>query len=416
MADIKKRSPKGELKPYQMKDGRYGIAASLGKNETGKRIRHIETGKTEQEVIDKMRLWLNDNGYVVEDEVIVINGQSTVEQFVQEFKVKALIGSGISDVTLENYLYSLKHFERHFSNQRIGYIDTDDMNRFFSKMVNTMEGGEYKYSQTTLDRAVYITNKMFSRAVKKGYLLNNPMGDSEFKVPKSKKVMQPITALSAEDMGQLKSVLSKNRIVYPVIALISMTGMRTQEALGLRWGDIDFNTPEIYIQNAITKEIKWDSMGNKISAKTVLGNTKNKPSTRKLLVPDNVLDILRDWKQLAPQISKTKTGFDDFVFGNTKNSSWTYGGFRSSVNKCLDRAGMDTLRLHRLRHTVATMLANESDANVFNIMNLLGHNRVRTAQKYIDIKDNEELKRKNRELMRRFSMGEKELATNLAPS
>ena len=47
------RRTNGEGSVYQMKDGRYGAACSLGKDENGKRVRHVETGKTEQEVIDK---------------------------------------------------------------------------------------------------------------------------------------------------------------------------------------------------------------------------------------------------------------------------------------------------------------------------------------------------------------------------
>lgn len=47
------RRANGEGSVYQIKDGRYGAAISLGKDETGKRLRHVETGKTEQDAIQK---------------------------------------------------------------------------------------------------------------------------------------------------------------------------------------------------------------------------------------------------------------------------------------------------------------------------------------------------------------------------
>ena len=58
------RRANGEGSVYQIKDGRYGAAISLGKDETGKRLRHVETGKTEQDAIQKMQLWLAQNGYM----------------------------------------------------------------------------------------------------------------------------------------------------------------------------------------------------------------------------------------------------------------------------------------------------------------------------------------------------------------
>ena len=58
------RRANGEGSVYQIKDGRYGAAYSLGKDENGKRLRHVETGKTEQDAIQKMQLWLAQNGYM----------------------------------------------------------------------------------------------------------------------------------------------------------------------------------------------------------------------------------------------------------------------------------------------------------------------------------------------------------------
>lgn len=350
-----------------------------------------------------MQLWLAQNGHMGQ-ETVVINGQTSVEDFVEDFKVRGLLGSGISDRTFENYSYILKYFQEHFKGQRIGVIDTDEINRFFNRMVNFMENGTYKYSQVTLDRTVYVTDRMFSRAVRKGYLSSNPLDTDEFKNPRSKKKTEQITALSNEDIQILKEALEQNKCVYPVIALMSVTGMRTQEALGLQWGDIDFENATIHIQRAITEKMEWDSHGNKISSKTILGPTKNGSSERIISVPVEVINLLQEWRQVAPTISKTGLGNTDCVFGNSKGPSWTYSGFRSSVNRCLKNSdvGMDNLRLHRLWHTVATMISNESDATVFQIMQLLGHSQVKTAQKYIDTQTRERAE-KNKELLGRLS-------------
>lgn len=398
------RRQNGEGSVYKINDGRYGAAISLGKDANGKRLRHVETGKTEQEVIDKMRLWLAKNGKL-EKEEIVINGQTPVEEFVNDFKINALQPSRISDVTFENYSYALKHFQEYFKGKKIGMIDVDEINRFFSWMIDSRkEDGTYKYSKATLDLTVYLINRMFKRAVKRRYLLVNPMEDKELIEISSNKKTQEITALTQAERSILKDALVTNKVVYPVIALMSVTGMRTQEALGLQWGDIDFENATINIHQAITEEIIRDNNGNKISSKTILGPTKRGKSDRLIAVPDMVINILKEWRETAPTVSKTELGEKDFVFGNSKSPTWTYAGFRSSVNSTLKRSGigMDSLRLHRLRHTVATMMSDEPDANVHHIMQLLGHTQIKTAQKYID-KRTQERAKKNKELMGRLS-------------
>lgn len=246
------RRANGEGSVYQIKDGRFGAAISLGKDADGKRLRHVETGKTEQDAIQKMQLWLFQNGYMGQ-QTVVLNGQSTVEEFVEDFKRRNLMG-GVSDRTFENYSYCLKHFQDHFKGVRIGMIDTEGLKRFFASLVNYKENGQYKYSQVTLDRTAYIVERMFKRAVKKGYLSENPMDDEDFNKPVSKKKTEQPKALSDGELSTLKRALEGNPVIYPVIALMAITGMRTQEALGLQWGDVDFENNIIHVQRALTKE------------------------------------------------------------------------------------------------------------------------------------------------------------------
>ena len=64
---------------------------------------------------------------------------------------------------------------------------------------------------------------------------------------------------------------------------------------------------------------------------------------------------------------------------------------------------MDSLRLHRLRHTVATRMSEQSGANTYEIMQLMGHNDIRTAKKYYIDQETEERAQKNKEFMKRLS-------------
>ena len=113
-----------------------------------------------------------------------------------------------------------------------------------------------------------------------------------------------------------------------------------------------------------------------------------------------------EWRKKAPTVSKTKTSDEDFVFGTVKGPSWTCDGFRSALNRYLKKSGtgVDRLRPHRLRHTAATLLSNQPDATVFHVMQLLGHEDSRMAQKYVD-KQREERAKKNKEMLEQISKG-----------
>lgn len=138
----------GEGSVYQLKDGRFGAAISLGKDENGKRLRHVETGKTEQQAIDKMKLWLVENGYT-DVEAVVINSQTTVEDFVEDFKLRGLKDSGIADVTFNNYVGTLDFIAAGFSGRRIGELDFETVNQFLVRMSKETKNGEYRFGQAT---------------------------------------------------------------------------------------------------------------------------------------------------------------------------------------------------------------------------------------------------------------------------
>lgn len=399
------RRPNGEGSVYQMKDGRFGTAFSLGKDESGKRLRHVETGKTEQEAMDKMHLWLSKNGYL-EEEKVVINGQTTVQDFVEEFKVKALRNSVrkdkdvVSDVTYYNYVCMLQPFVTAFAGKRISEVDAYALNKFFSGIKNSMVQGKYQYSKTSIGRMVLIIGRMFNRAVEKNYLDSNPMNDHDFKIPQSNKEEKSITALTNDEVDKLLNTLKSHNTLYPVVRFMLQTGVRTQEALALQWGDIDFDKKKVSIRRAFIKKIDFDDHGNKTTSKTVVGPTKSKSGTRTISVPDSLIVFLQEWRERAPAVSKAKTSDEDFVFGTVKGPSWTCDGFRSALNRYLKKSGsgIDRLRPHRLRHTVATKLSNQPGINAYHVMQLLGHNDTRTAEKYID-RQCEERDQKNQEVL-----------------
>ena len=244
----------GEGSIYTMKDGRKAASVSLGFDKTGKRIRHTETAKTEKEAKLKMENWLLRNGYL-KQEYEDISITSSVEDFVKAFEMRELMNSGIASRTFENYRNTLKPFFSYFSNESIGEIQTEQINQFLSFLSNRTDAkGKYIYKQITLNKIRYIVNRLFDWGVKKGYIQINPMKNADFKNMKSKIRTKSVSSFKKEDITTILNVCKADPVIYHVINFMFATGVRTQEALGLRWMDIDFKMCEVNIRKAITQD------------------------------------------------------------------------------------------------------------------------------------------------------------------
>lgn len=388
----------------------------LGKDENGKRMRPKVRGRTEDEAVAKLEKKLRDMGYVKQTAEapkldIIINEFTSIPDFVREYRVNDIIAGvrkqetangvtngsrkgkkkGISTRTAENYINVLKRFEEYFRLVMVGDITVTAMNQFFRTMeTEKKENGDYRYSQTTLDRMEFVISGMFKRAVKRKWVTFNPFDDVEYRAPESKKVTEDIQGFDPEEMTMVLETLKSNPIIYTPIVIMLNTGMRTQEVLGLQWGDIDFINNQIHIQQAVTIEVEFDDDGNIKSRRSVIGGTKTEKSGRYVGLTPEAKELLLEWREEAPKLTKTKLDNDSFVFGSEMKEGYTYTTFRNKVNRYLARKGMDKVRLHRCRHTVGTLLAAEG-REIIQIKRQLGITQDSTVNKYIDKKRNKKI-------------------------
>ena len=375
----------------------------LGKDENGKRIRPKVRGRTEDEAVAKLEKKLRDMGYVKQTAEapkldIIINEFTSIPDFVREYRVNSIIENvksgkkkGTTSRTAENYTYALKPFEEYFRISTVGDITVNALNQFFRALEDKRKkDGDYYYSQTTLDRIEFVVHKMFKRGVKKKWIAFDPFNDEGYRAPESKKVMQRIEGFDPEEMAAVLEILKPYAIIYTPIFLMLNTGMRTQEVLGLQWGDVDFTNDIIHIRQAVTIEVEFDEDGKVKRHKPIVGNTKTEGSERAIGLTPEAKEILLKWRSEAPNISMTKLGDSDFVFGSELKESYTYTTFRNKVNRYLARKGMDKVRLHRCRHTVGTLLAAEG-REVIQIKRQLGITQDKTLDKYVDKSGNKKI-------------------------
>ena len=136
-----------------------------------------------------------------------------------------------------------------------------------------------------------------------------------------------------------------------------MTGMRRGEILALKWSDLDFKTGELKIERQVR--------GGVISV------PKTKSSVRTVILPTELLRVLKDYKEKVNS---------EWIFPSPKDISKTRdpSAVRKRLQIILDRAGCKRMRFHDLRHTFATM-ALEHGMDVKTLSATIGHMSAKTT-------------------------------------
>ena len=155
--------------------------------------------------------------------------------------------------------------------------------------------------------------------------------------------------LDAEQLERLFTVLKTdpNRPVCMIIMMLISSGARLNEVLSCTYSQINIETRT------------W-----KIPAL----NSKSKKA-RSLPLGDSFIDI---YKQLS-----TKEGY---LFVN-RITGTRYQNIHKYWSKLRVKADLKTLRIHDLRHTYASLLAN-SGRSILEISRILGHSSVKVSERY----------------------------------
>lgn len=148
----------------------------------------------------------------------------------------------------------------------------------------------------------------------------------------------------------------------------------------------------------MTVEPEFDSEGNVVARKTVIGKTKTAGSVRTNPIPKLLAQALSDWKDYRSKL-QAETMFslvenDDFVFGTNEGRLRTYSGTKHMFDRFLKRNNLNGKGIHfyELRHTFSNTLF-EQNTNPRVVQALMGHRKIETTMIYNTVRDNKYLER-----------------------
>jgi integrase len=274
---------------------------------------------------------------------------------------EALVAAGErGERTLEHYRYILKnHLLPALGRKRLQDISTDDVAQLISQLRRKGLSGK------TISSALIPLNRIFSHAVRRGHISENPVLRLErHERPRLQRREQRV--LNHEEIAALLDCcLPRYR---PLLTTALYTGMRLSELLGLSWQDIDFDRQVIYVRYQLSRPTR-DKPARRVRLKT-------RAATRDIPLLPQLAALLKRQK-----LASAHSSASDYFFATA--SGTPLGGRnleRRGLGRAADQAGLNApelprLRVHDLRHTFASHLIIDLKLDVAQVSRILGHSR-----------------------------------------
>lgn len=352
------------IKKYTTKNGetRYLFQTYLGIDPaTGKERRTTRRGfKTQKEAKQAERNLLLD----VEENGLPSGERSQLSN--PTFKE-------LSDLWLENYKTTVKPStfenvrskvekitEEHFKEMKLKKITV----AYCQKVVI-----ELSKSYVLYNHYLSVINRIFKYAVLMDVLNSNPF-DKVIK-PKSRQTQRKGNFLTKGELKEFLKLAQTATLYYffPMVHLMSYTGLRQGEALALKWSDIDFENRKITV----------DKTAVRIKERQTLQTPKTKNSKRVISIDPTTLTILKSWKKDQIKIyfknGKHFEGDENFIFTNQRGEWVHIHNFIRYFNRFIADHKFKPITPHGLRHTHASLLFS-AGVEPKNISDRLGHSTV----------------------------------------
>lgn len=348
----------GEGYVYQRENGSWRGQVMNGRDGNGKKKIKSFSGATKTEVIRKMRDFqkLKDAHIRTQD-----NFTFTVwaDHWYLEYEDQ------VAPSTYAGYRYTLAILKREFGDIPIEDILPMHISVFITRLTN--EGASS--SKITKCRAMLV--QIFDAAVDNCLILRNPARAAKRVKTRDDTTEDAENEKDAFTPEEIQALFSKlpNDILGNSIRLLIITGMRVQELLALKAGDI----PEDGSSIRITRAVKT------VNGKAELGGPKSKLSRRSIPIPVNYRHIAVFLKQ---------HGSSPFLWKSGKiGKPYSVGSFRSRYYTALEKIPeVRRLPPHCCRHTYVTELQRKG-ISMELIAKLTGHSDISTTSNYLHVSE-----------------------------
>jgi integrase len=244
-----------------------------------------------------------------------------------------------------------------------------ELDALYRRLLASGGSGGRPLAPATVRRIHGILRRALNQGVKWGWIGINPAAATT--PPRV-----PVSNIKPPASGDLARVLRRAGEESPDLAcylvLAAATGARRSELIALRWTDVDLDTATVSIERGIVSGP--DGLVEK--------GTKTH-SARRVSLDAGTVEAIADHRQRMMDraaMCRAAQAADAFVFSNAADGSesWFPDSVSRSFKRLCEKEGMPGVRLHDLRHFVATELLS-AGVDVRTVAGRLGHRNAATT-------------------------------------
>ena len=324
-----KKRANGEGSIRKRKDGRWEGRYTAGHTPEGKAIYRNVLGKTQAEVVEKLRKAIEETKGLD----VAKAGQYTLGQWMRVWyeNYATIKVRPSSHATYRGIIKN--HIDPAIGNIPLTKLTTLDLQKFYRDLLT---GGRVERKESekkpkglgpkTVRNIHQIVSSALQLAIHQKLIAHNPAeGCALPRVERNE--MKTLTA------DQLTAFLqeAKRTGVFEMYYLELATGLRRGELLGLKWPDVDFGQGTLTVRRQISR----------INGQVVEAPLKTKNAYRVIPLGEQALAVLQS------QQEKTHS---EYAFPSPNGGPISPDSVRNMLRRVLKRAGLPYVRFHDLRH------------------------------------------------------------------
>lgn len=270
----------------------------------------------------------------------------TVAEYLADRWLPAVEATGKRSTTLRSYrMHIEQHIVPRIGGVRLQAISGDLLNRFYGELLregrHDDKGG---LSPATVRHVHAVMSKALGDAVRWNLILRNAALSAD--PPKAKGAGEHHhDTWSAKELATFLAATSEDYFA-PLWHLLSSTGMRRGESLGLTWDDLDLDAGRARIRQTVV------AIGYRIE----MSQPKTARGRRSIALDTATVAALKTWKaKQAKERLALGIGRSEFVFTREDGAQLHPDRVTKMFNTLVKAAEVKRIRLHDLRHTHATL-------------------------------------------------------------
>lgn len=262
-----------------------------------------------------------------------------------------------------------RHLIPHLGPVPVRALDVQAVDQFYGRLRTVGGRGGKPLTPATVRRIHAVLRRALQQAVRWGWLVTNPAALATLPKATPSEVVPP----SPADVARLLALAEHEDLdLHCYLRVAASTGARRSQMCGLQWRDVDLGGRSVLFARGVV-----DGPDG-----VVLKDTKNGRAYR-VAIDDALVDLLVAHRtrveERAAQVG-VQLPASAFVFTYEPDGSkpWRPDGVTTRFGRLRRAAGLEHVRLHDLRHYVATTLL-AAGVPITTVAGRLGHARASTT-------------------------------------